>query len=71
MEDAEYFAEKARQCRRLLHANTDPRTVEALTVLSAEFEATAKAIEVFARTAPSVGHGGGGRFAPDDKDDPR
>ena len=45
MEHAEYFAEKARQCRRLLRATDDSRTIDSLTELAKEFDAKAESAE--------------------------
>ena len=71
MEDAAYFAEKAQQCRRLVRATNDSRTIEGLTAMAAEFDAKAKSAEASTHTISLLGNGVIGSLTPDDKGDPK
>ena len=71
LEDAAYFAEKARWCRRLLRTSTDPGAIESLTALAKEFDATAKAIEAFTYATPHLADDVHDRHVPDDRGDPK
>jgi gamma-glutamyl phosphate reductase len=45
MSTKEYFEQKARQARRLLHGINDPQAREALTAMAEEFDAKAAVID--------------------------
>ncbi len=69
MDTVAYFEQKARQCRRLVRATNDERTVAGLTAMAEEFEAKAKAMEATSRTIDLLGNGVSGSLTPNDKDD--
>jgi hypothetical protein len=70
MTTAQYFLEKARQCRRLARATNDDRTIEGLSALADEFDAKAKAAEASNRTVGLLGNGETGSLVPGDEGDP-
>lgn len=69
-EDA-YFAEKARQCRRLARATNDERAIQGLSALAEEFESKARAASARERTQDLLGNGKTGHLVPDDAGDPQ
>ena len=66
MDDSMYYSEKARQCRRLVRATNDERTIQGLTAMAEEFEAKAKAAVASSRTVDLLGDGTPGSLVPDD-----
>lgn len=56
-ESAEYFREKARQCRRLSKSITDDAARLGLDALAAEFDAKAAAAEAQAHSVALLGNG--------------
>jgi hypothetical protein len=54
---AEYFSEKARQCRRLVAAIDDKQAIAGLEALAIEFDAKAAAAEAQARSIALLGNG--------------
>jgi hypothetical protein len=57
VENAEYFLEKAAQCRRLAASIDDEKASEALLKLAEEFEAKAAAYVARERAAHAIGLG--------------
>lgn len=68
-ETAEYYFEKAKQCRRLIRAINDDRAIEGLTAMAEEFEAKGKAAQAVARTQELLGDGKPGRLVRGDNQD--
>ena len=70
MDQASYYLEKVRQCRRLIRSINDERAIEGLTALAQEFEAKAKAAQAAEHTVDLLGDGKPGRLVAGDDESP-